>query len=204
MFSAVAPLPTTSAWEWLVRADRNPRGAIHRAMSMDLDVTNTPEVLLMATFFDCMALLHDLKNLEIFSTSYDKMFLGLKWESSQFPTIRELGINGAVMELVWKCPNVESATIRGTLRVAVLLQLHGKRLKRLRRIVGMREYVIESSKLKDTVWSEASIHLQHIAEVVQRFPYLQEICMGDDFELGAPDVSPCVGPSRLAHVVTYL
>ena len=120
---------------------------------MDLDITDTPEDLLMTKFFDCLVLLPNLRTLEIFSTSHNGVFSGLKQRSAQFPSVRELGVNGATVELVWRCPNVESVTIRGALRNVASLESHGEKLKNLKRIVGVREGVVGPGKLKDAFWS---------------------------------------------------
>lgn len=123
---------------------------------MDLDINGTPKDLI-TKFFDCLVLLPNLKTLDIFSTNYHGVFLGLNRKSTKFHSIRELRIDEPTAELVWECPNVESVTIRGTLSsgCAALLEPRGKELKKLKRIVGVHNSEVERGKPKGTFSSRA-------------------------------------------------
>ena len=103
-------------------------------------------------FFDCLVLLPNLKTLEVFSTARDWVLPGgFGQESTRFHSICELAINETTMELVGRCPNVESVTVSGTLppESAALLGSHGKELKKLKRIAGVHGGAVRSGKLKD-------------------------------------------------------
>ena len=170
---------------------------------MDLDAHHFPKDL-MTKFFDCLVLLPNLKTLEIFSTSHDGMFLEVKGRSTQFPSVRELVGGERAMEFLWRCPNVERLTIRGTPRDNALPASHGENLKQLRRIAGVREGVVGTGKLKDTFWLEAFIHLRCVAEVVRCFPDLREICIKDETAtFNLPCVSPCAGRLPDSYWLTF-
>ena len=108
---------------------------------MDLDIYYPPEDL-MTKFMDCLVLLPNLKTLEIFSTSPDEMLLEVKRRSPRFSGVCELVIGGTTVEFLWRCPNVESLTIRGTPRYTALRDSRGKKLKKLRRVAGVRSGVV--------------------------------------------------------------
>ena len=123
----------------------------YRTLSVDLYFTRAPEDL-MAKFIDCLALLPNLKTLEVFSTTRDGLPPGVfRQKSTWSHAIRELTIDGTTMELVGRCPNVESVTVRGTLfpEGATLLGSYGKGLKKLRRIVEVHESAVKQGKLED-------------------------------------------------------
>ena len=106
----------------------------------------------MAKFIGSLALLPNLKTLEVFSTDRNELFLGgLKQKSARFPSVRELGVSEATVKLVGNCPNVEGVIVRGVLFSggAVLLGSHGKELRKLKRIAGVHEGAVGSGMLKD-------------------------------------------------------
>ena len=113
----------------------------------------------MTKFLGCLALLPNLKTLDIFSVNSNEVLLGLNRKSAKFRNIREFGVNWPAVGLVWRCPNVETITIRGRWKRPVLPKSCGERLKKLKRVVVVSGDVIESGKLKDGFWSEASVHV---------------------------------------------
>ena len=120
-------------------------------MSMDLNFESPPGDL-PKKFVECLVLLPNLNTLEIFSTGHGELYLGgFRWGSIRFPGIRELEIDRMTMELVGRCPNVESVTVRRPFssRGVAFLGSYGKGLKKLKRVVGVHEGTIKSGKLKD-------------------------------------------------------
>ena len=118
---------------------------------MDLKPGSAPEDL-MAKFIECLALLPNLKTLEVFSTVRAGVPPGGFGQKSTWSrAIRELTIDGTTMELVGRCPNVESVTVRRMLSSggATLLGSYGKGLKKLKRIVKVHVSAVKQGKLGD-------------------------------------------------------
>ena len=119
-------------------------------MSVDLDLCDGPHDL-MTKFIDCLVLLPNLKALEVFC---HRQFLAeIGWESTRFPSVRELVVEDATATLVGCCPNVESVVVTNGLYSddPATLNLHGKRLEKLKRFVGVRVPSIELGELKVTL-----------------------------------------------------
>ena len=122
----------------------------YRILTVELDIRSAPKDL-MTKFFDCLVLLPSLRTLEVFNTSHVGLPLrSLRKRSTRFPGIRELGIDRTTMELVLRCLNVESVTVRGRLtsRGATLLGSYGNGLKELKRIV-VDKTAVTQGKLGD-------------------------------------------------------
>ena len=174
-----------------------------RVLSVDL-IVHLPPGDLVTTFFDCLALLPNLKTLDIFTPNRKGVFSGLNQKSAQFHSIRGLGVTEATAELVWRCPNVESVTIRGEAGGTALFGSRRKNLKKLKRVVGVHEGAFEPGKLKYGFWSEASIHWRCIAKVVRCFPGLREVCIRDwTGILDERHVSPCAGGLPDSNWLTF-
>jgi len=108
---------------------------------VDLYFTNVPKDF-MTKFIDCLIQLPNLRTLEVFDTSdFDPVIRGLKQVSARFPGIRELGINDNTAVFAGNCPNVETITalFRLSWRGATILGLHGGKLKKLKKVVGIDE-----------------------------------------------------------------
>ena len=109
------------------------------AVSVDLDFRSAPHDL-MTKFIDCLALLPNLKALEVFRASpIDPFLRELGWESARFPSVCDLVVEDATATLVGCCPNVESVVVTNGLYSddPATLNLRGKRLEKLKRFVGV-------------------------------------------------------------------
>ena len=115
---------------------------------MDLYFVDAPKDL-MAKFVDCLILLPNLRTLEVFNTNnVDHVTRGLEWKRAQFPTICELIVDNSLILFVGRCPNVESITVMSASRTCVeSLILHGKGLKRLKRVAGVHRTDIYRGEL---------------------------------------------------------
>ena len=101
-------------------------------------------------FVDCLVQLPNLRTLEILSANYISLAVAaLERECAQFPSIRELWIDGATGPLVGSFPNVERVTISGLdPQYTGLLSLFGSGFERLRRVAGIPPRCVWRGELK--------------------------------------------------------
>jgi len=106
----------------------------------------------MTNFVDCLVLLPNLRTLEVFNVNRTSLVvreLGL--ERAQFPSIRELWVNGVSVLFARTCPNMETVTITGSEPQDIgSLCLYGYGLKRLKRVAGVPKEYVQRGELKDT------------------------------------------------------
>ena len=122
-----------------------------RALSVYLHFKPAPKDL-MAKFVDCLIQLPNLTTLEVFGTdSAGSIARGLERRSPLFPNIRELGISGDTAKFIENCPNVETITALHELSLenAMILGSHGKKLKKLKRVVGIAEDCVRLGEFED-------------------------------------------------------
>ena len=118
---------------------------------MDLHFKNAPEDL-MTKFIDCLIRLPNLRTLEVFSTTnLYNVKRGLRRKSAKFPSVRELVINERTAGFIRSCPNVEVITAPSGLsdEGAKILNTHGRRLKNLKRVVGVNERCVRLGEFRD-------------------------------------------------------
>ena len=173
----------------------------YRILSVDLDLRSAPKDL-TTKFFDCLVLLPGLRTLEVFNTSdFGLPLKRLRRRFTQFPSIRELGIDKTTMELVLRCPNVESVTVRGTFfsTGAPLLGSYGNGLKKLKRIV-VDKTVVKQGKLGDILIEGTRLLMIHHRSYAGLSGPPRNLHQGWNFCCK----SLCRGPPRLAHILIHI
>jgi hypothetical protein len=114
----------------------------------------------MTKFIDCLVRLPNLRTLEVFSATHvGPITKGLKRKCARFPGIRELGISNATVKFVGSCPNVESIIVTDTLTWdgAPVLNLYGRTLGKLKRVMGIHESFVHHGELGDLVGDIGSL-----------------------------------------------
>jgi len=111
----------------------------------------------MTKFVDCLVRLPNLRTLDILSaTNIDPVTKGFGRKCARFPSIRELAIHNELVKFVGSFPNVESIeVIEYSHGSAEVLGLHGKGLKKLKRVAGIIKGEVWQSECGNTFWSEA-------------------------------------------------
>jgi len=111
----------------------------------------------MTKFVDCLVRLPNLRALDILSATHIDLVTEGFWRNcARFPSIRELAIHNELVKFVGKFPNVESIkVIESSHGCAEVVGLHGKGLKKLKRVAGIVEGEIWQGEYGNTFWSEA-------------------------------------------------
>ena len=106
-------------------------------------------------FIDCLVRLPNLKVLEIFPPNVYHIGKELKRKRAQFPSIRELRVESALVKVVGTCPNVESLTIMEYIDPTRMKKLisYGKELKKVKRFARVYNHDIRHGKLRVTFCS---------------------------------------------------
>jgi len=132
-----------------IHSNRTHEVSLPRALSVDLWPADDAEES-STIFVDCLVQLPNLRTLEVFSADcVDLVMMTLELECAQFPSIRELWVNGVSIPLVKSCPNVESVTVsRSDPQDIGLLCLYGRGLRRSKRVAGILPQCVWPGELR--------------------------------------------------------
>ena len=147
----------------------------YRTISADLWFCDAPRGL-TAKFVNCLAQLPNLRTLEVFG-SYTPDMRGFKRNPAQFPSVRELVIDNGTAEFIKRCPNVETIISPKPLSSigATILNSEGRKLKRLKRVMGVAEDSVQLGEPGDISELGAPAYRRRNIQVTQNCLDLQEI-----------------------------
>jgi len=167
-----------------------------QTISVDLCFEHSPEDL-MRKFVDCLGQLHNLRTLEVFSTTQvEPITRELERGSSRFPSVRELVVCDSTAGFIRSCPNVETVTAPGRPYLengATILGSCGKELKKLKRVVGVVWNCVwavlgcpnlQEIGVKDTM---DSAHLHLIVVDLRSMKHLAVVELDYETEIGSED-----------------
>ena len=153
----------------------------YRFISVDLRFEGAPRGL-TTKFLNCLAQLPNLRTMEAFGTGgATSVIRGFERNPVQFPGVCELVIGDDTAEFIGRCPNVETIISPRPLSSigATILNSEGRKLKKLKRVVGVAEDSVQLGELDDTSELGVPAYRRHDMQVTQGCPDLQEIGISD-------------------------
>jgi len=158
---------------------------------VDLHFEGSPKDL-VRKFIATLLRLPNLRTLELLSAGRRcPITVGLKPKYAQFPSIREMIVPPEYPDFVRSCPNLESLTFRCGFgfsdRSFTAIDLCGAGLKRVVAVrFADRTYSVQCEPMNTLPKLKQPLNGDHITDVVQRCPKLQEIGLLGDLHVRSP------------------
>ena len=150
---------------------------------MDLRLKDAPDDL-MDKFIDTLIRSLNLGTLELLNVSDGSpVTMALERKCAKFPNIREMTVDATYLNFIRSCPNIENLTLRYGLSYSgyTALKSHGTGLKRVAGVdADFDTFFVKLCELMNTS-SHLSSRWDHVTDVVESCPKLQEIGLFSDF-----------------------